>query len=178
MLIKNKKTLLNEVTTLERGSPLHLAAKSNYLPICQILLLQGIDLTIKDGNGNLAKDVTTNLQIRNLIEKYEQNQQTNQGSNLIEEIIQEEESDDEEEEEEKTGGNQIRRRASPSPKNQNSLSTNIITEPRMFKKDGDHISTSPTLKNETDKKKRERPQSKFMKAFQQSASPKASLADD
>jgi hypothetical protein len=35
----------------------------------------------------------------------------------------------------------------------------------MFKKDGDHIATSPKLQTEADKKKRERPQSKFMKAF-------------
>jgi ankyrin repeat protein len=55
-----------------RGSVLHLAAKSGYLPICQILLLRGVDLGIRDSNGLLAKQVTTNPQISGLIEKYEE----------------------------------------------------------------------------------------------------------
>ncbi len=70
LLIKDKRTVKD--SSNERGTPLHLAAKSNYLPICQILLLSGIDLSVKDTNGNLAKDVTTNPQIKNLIEKYEE----------------------------------------------------------------------------------------------------------
>jgi ankyrin repeat protein len=59
LLLKDERTHINYVNTIERGTPLHLAAKRNYLPICQILLLRGVDFTIKDGNGNLAKDVTT-----------------------------------------------------------------------------------------------------------------------
>ncbi len=59
-----------------------------------------------DANGNLAKDVTTNLQIRNLIEKYEN--QALQQNNLIEEIKEEEDEENDDDEEEKTqlsGGN-------------------------------------------------------------------------
>jgi len=48
-----------------------LAAKCSYLPICQKLLLAGVDLGIRDSNGLLAKEVTTNAQIKNLIELYE-----------------------------------------------------------------------------------------------------------
>lgn len=59
ILIKDKRTKINEVNKLDRGSCLHLAAKSNYLPIVQILLLAGIDLTLKDSNGNLAKELTS-----------------------------------------------------------------------------------------------------------------------
>lgn len=62
---------INTVNSEDRGSALHLAAKSNYLPICQVLLLKGIDLTIRDKAGQLAKEVTTNPMIKNLIEKYE-----------------------------------------------------------------------------------------------------------
>jgi ankyrin repeat protein len=58
-----------------RGSTLHLAAKSGYLPSCQILLLKGVDLAIRDSNGLLAKQVTSNTQIKNLIEKYEEQRQ-------------------------------------------------------------------------------------------------------
>jgi ankyrin repeat protein len=72
MLLEDKRLLINAVNSEFRGSCLHLAAKSNYLPICQILLLKGIDLTIKDSNGFLAKQVTTSQQITNLIEKYEE----------------------------------------------------------------------------------------------------------
>lgn len=83
---------------------LHLAAKSGYLPICQILLLKGIDLAIRDANGLLAKQVTSNQQIKNLIEKYEELKSKNQGGlhsekqNLVFEEIKEgeEEEDDEE----------------------------------------------------------------------------------
>lgn len=92
--------MINQINTQERGSALHLAAKSNYLPICQVLLLKGIDITIKDSNGQLAKDVTTNEQIRNLIEKYEANTSptNNAPNNMIDEIKEEDEegqSDDE-----------------------------------------------------------------------------------
>mmetsp|Transcript_3585 Transcript_3585/g.3534 ORF Transcript_3585/g.3534 Transcript_3585/m.3534 type:complete len:141 (-) Transcript_3585:50-472(-) len=59
LLIKDKRTLKNNVNSLDRGSALHLAAKSNYLPICQILLLEGINLGIQDANGLLAKELTT-----------------------------------------------------------------------------------------------------------------------
>jgi ankyrin repeat protein len=71
MLLEDKRLKINTVNSEERGSVLHLAAKSNYLPICQILLLNNIDLNIKDKEGLLAKQVTTNPQIKNLIEKYE-----------------------------------------------------------------------------------------------------------
>ena len=59
------------MNAIERGTPLHLAAKSNYLPICQILLLSDVNYNVRDANGNLAKDVTTSKEIRHLIEKYE-----------------------------------------------------------------------------------------------------------
>ena len=59
VLVGDKRTKINQVNNVNRGSPLHLAAKSNYLPICQILLLQGIDLSIRDSNDQYAKDVTT-----------------------------------------------------------------------------------------------------------------------
>ena len=60
LLLDDKRIKLNEVNSEERGSALHLAAKSNYLPICQILLLKEIDLNLKDKDGLLAKQVTTN----------------------------------------------------------------------------------------------------------------------
>lgn len=72
LLLSDKRTQINVVNAPERGSALHLAAKSNYLPICQVLLLKGIDLGIKDENGKLAKQVTSNLRIMDLIEKYEE----------------------------------------------------------------------------------------------------------
>jgi ankyrin repeat protein len=71
MLLDDKRIKINEVNSDDRGSALHIAAKSNYLPICQVLLLKGSDLTIKDKDGLLAKQVTTNPMIKNLIEKYE-----------------------------------------------------------------------------------------------------------
>ena len=71
MLLDDKRMKINTVNSEDRGSALHLAAKSNYLPICQVLLLKGIDLTIRDKAGQLAKEVTTNPMIKNLIEKYE-----------------------------------------------------------------------------------------------------------
>lgn len=71
MLLNDKRSKINAVNAEDRGSALHIAAKSNYLPICQILLLKGIDLNIKDKDGLLAKQVTTNPMIKNLIEKYE-----------------------------------------------------------------------------------------------------------
>jgi ankyrin repeat protein len=72
ILLEDKRTNINQVTSEMRGSNLHLAAKSGYLPICQILLLKSVDLGIRDINGHLAKEVTSNPQIRNLIEKYEE----------------------------------------------------------------------------------------------------------
>lgn len=60
ILLEDKRTLVNQVNSEMRGSALHLAAKSGYLPICQILLLKGIDLSICDANGLLAKQVTSN----------------------------------------------------------------------------------------------------------------------
>lgn len=60
MLLDEKKLNINTVNSEDRGSALHLAAKSNYLPICQILLLKDIDLNTKDKDGLLAKQVTTN----------------------------------------------------------------------------------------------------------------------
>lgn len=62
---------MNQVSP-ERGSVLHLAAKSTYFQMCQILLLKNIDLSLKDGSGLLAKQVTSNTQIQTLIEKYEE----------------------------------------------------------------------------------------------------------
>ena len=71
-ILKNeKKTKLNQVNNPDRGSALHLAAKSNNLPVCQILLLADIDLTITDSQGKLAKELTTAENITLLIEKYE-----------------------------------------------------------------------------------------------------------
>lgn len=81
-----------------RGSTLHLAAKSGYLPICQILLLKGVDLAIRDSNGLLAKQVTSNTQIKNLIEKYEEQRQVaaqSEQQNLVFEEIKEGEEEDE-----------------------------------------------------------------------------------
>lgn len=60
MLLDDKKLNINTVNSEDRGSALHLAAKSNYLPICQILLLKDIDLNTQDKDGLLAKQVTTN----------------------------------------------------------------------------------------------------------------------
>ena len=80
---------------------MHLAAKAGYLPICQILLLKGVDLAIRDANGLLAKQVTSNLQIKNLIEKYEEQKQAaaqSEQQNLVfEEIKEGDEEDDGEE---------------------------------------------------------------------------------
>lgn len=114
------------MTALERGTPLHLAAKSNYLPICQILLLQGIDLSIKDSNGNLAKDVTTNLNIHNLIEKYENQEQ--QYNNMIDEIKEEEEDENDDDEEVKSSDEKRLKRMATSPRANHALSTNLIVE--------------------------------------------------
>ena len=58
VLLKDKRTKINGVNKIDRGSALHLAAKSNYLPIVQILLLAGIDLTLKDINQKLAKELS------------------------------------------------------------------------------------------------------------------------
>jgi hypothetical protein len=80
---------------------LHLAAKAGYLPICQILLLKGVDLAIRDSNGLLAKQVTSNLQIKNLIEKYEEQKQAaaqSEQQNLVFEEIKEGDEEDEGEE--------------------------------------------------------------------------------
>jgi hypothetical protein len=38
-------------------------------------LLKGVDLAIRDSNGLLAKQVASNAQIKNLIEKYEEQKQ-------------------------------------------------------------------------------------------------------
>lgn len=62
---------MNQINNELRSSILHLAAKCSYLPICQKLLLAGVDLGIRDSNGLLAKEVATNAQIKNLIELYE-----------------------------------------------------------------------------------------------------------
>ena len=72
LILEDKRTVLNAVSSDMRGSLLHLAAKSGYLPICQVLLLKGLDLAIRDANGLLAKQVASNPQIKNLIEKYEE----------------------------------------------------------------------------------------------------------
>jgi ankyrin repeat protein len=58
-LVEDKRLNINQINAEERGNALHLAAKSNYLPICQILLLKDIDLTVRDANGKLAKEMTT-----------------------------------------------------------------------------------------------------------------------
>jgi hypothetical protein len=71
LLLEDKRANVNQVTSQIRGSMLHLAAKSGYLPICQVLLLKGVDLAIRDASGLLAKQITSNQQIKNLIEKYE-----------------------------------------------------------------------------------------------------------
>jgi ankyrin repeat protein len=55
LVLEDKRTHINTVNSDIRGSMLHLAAKSGYLPICQILLLKGVDLAIRDANGLLAK---------------------------------------------------------------------------------------------------------------------------
>jgi Ankyrin repeats (many copies) len=102
--MEDKRTHINTVSSDVRGSTLHLAAKAGYLPICQILLLKGVDLAIRDGNGLLAKQVTSNAQIRNLIEKYEEQKHavahSEQRDLVFEEI---KEGDEEEDGEEGTG---------------------------------------------------------------------------
>lgn len=55
LLLEDKRTQVNSVNNSTRGSVLHLAAKSGYLPVCQVLLLKGVDLGIRDVNGLLAK---------------------------------------------------------------------------------------------------------------------------
>jgi len=55
MLLEDKRLSVNLIANEDRGSALHMAAKSNYLPICQFLLLKGINLNIKDKDGLLAK---------------------------------------------------------------------------------------------------------------------------
>ena len=100
VLLEDKRTQVNQVNSEVRGSALHLAAKSGYLPICQILLLKGVDLNIRDANGLLAKQITSNPQIKNLIEKYEEHKQKPQtaaeSQNLIFEEIKEEDEPEEE----------------------------------------------------------------------------------
>lgn len=97
ILLKDKRTKINEINKIDRGSALHLAAKSNYLPIVQILLLSGIDLTLKDSSGKLAKELTNQEPIRFLIEKYEKLEKRMSNQQLIEEIKEEEFENDEEE---------------------------------------------------------------------------------
>lgn len=100
LLLDDKRTQVNQVNSDMRGSALHLAAKSGYLPICQILLLKNVDLSIRDSNGLLAKQVTSNPQVKNLIEKYEEQRgkpqaQADASTIIYEEIKEEYEEDDE-----------------------------------------------------------------------------------
>lgn len=95
-LLEDKRTQVNQVNSELRGSALHLAAKSGYLPVCQILLLKGVDLSIRDANGLLAKQVTSNPQVRNLIEKYEEHRARPQAEALVFEEIKEEDEPEEE----------------------------------------------------------------------------------
>lgn len=55
LILDDKRTQINAVNSDQRGSALHIAAKSGDLQICQILLLKGVDFSIRDGNGLLAK---------------------------------------------------------------------------------------------------------------------------
>lgn len=75
------------------------------MPICQILLLKGVDLGIRDSNGLLAKQVTNNPQIKNLIEKYEEQKlksqlaaHTEQHNLVFEEIKEGDEEEDDNDE--------------------------------------------------------------------------------
>jgi hypothetical protein len=73
MLLKDKRTNLNYQHPV-RGSCLHLAAKGDHFQICQMLLMMNIDLTIRNVNGQLAKDVTQSKKILDIIAWYENNQ--------------------------------------------------------------------------------------------------------
>jgi ankyrin repeat protein len=70
LLLKEKKTKLN-VKHPVRGSCLHLSAKKNNFQICQMLLMQGIDVGITNKEGKRAVDVTKSKKIIDIIKKYE-----------------------------------------------------------------------------------------------------------
>jgi ankyrin repeat protein len=72
MLLKDKRTNLNYKHPI-RGSCLHLAAKGDHFQICQVLLMVNIDLSIRNMNGQLAKDVTQSKKILDIIAWYEKN---------------------------------------------------------------------------------------------------------
>ena len=184
MLVDDKRLKINNVNSEDRGSALHIAAKSNYLPICQVLLLKGVDLTIKDKNGLLAKEVTTNAMIKNLIEKYE-NMQPQQAAK--EQVIQFEEIKEEDGEEDE--GYEQMLQNNPSHQNKELSASplsdggeNFLASPSN--KSPPHISSPVSRDNElfasrNEGKSKEKPPSKFTKAFNmRQLSPKSSMATE
>ena len=96
LLLKDKKTNINYSNPI-RGSCLHLSAKADHFAICQILLLNNIDLTLKNEVGKLAKDVTNSKKILDRIAWYENNKDLIDNNNkyggaeVIDEIAEDEE---------------------------------------------------------------------------------------
>jgi len=177
MLVDDKRLKINNVNSEDRGSALHIAAKSNYLPICQVLLIKGVDLTIKDKNGLLAKEVTTTQTIKTLIEKYEQMQPV-----AKEQVIQFEEIKEEEGEEDDgyDQGNDQHQNKDISHSPLSDGAENFLASP----KSPPHISSPVTRTNDffsskTDGKSKDKQPSKFTKAFNmRQLSPKSSMATE
>ncbi len=131
--------------------------------MCQILLLKSVDLSLKDGNGLLAKQVTNNTQIVNLIEKYEDEIKINtQEVTYFEEI--KEEEDELEYEDRDTGMNSQRfeRRALTNLKDASPTEGSILESSFRNSPTQINLQTSVDL-GRNNSRGRDRPQSKIAK---------------
>ena len=69
----------------EKNSPLHYVCKNNYIELLKYFLTKNPKLEEKNIYGKTPKDLTTNVEIKNLIDEYIKNNKINSGSERHEE---------------------------------------------------------------------------------------------
>lgn len=91
LLLRDKRTQANHCHP-KRGSVLHIAASRDNFQLVQMLLLNHVDLSLKNAEGQLAKDLTSNPKILKLIAQCE-SMQPDEKLEVADVIVEEEEDD-------------------------------------------------------------------------------------
>ena len=71
----------------EKNSPLHYICKNNYIELLKYFLTKNPKVDVKNIYGKTPKDLTTNLEIKNLLDEFKNNNKKNETDDLIDKKI-------------------------------------------------------------------------------------------